>query len=107
MDKTSALMALQITLLTAVRHWQIEMWGEYLSNKNGWKGDGKDAIALYLVKKYGWTLTHCKSLSYADSEILLVEEMNQWQGKKVLQFYSKPFSEISDKVAKMVSDMNK
>lgn len=46
-----------------------------MSEKNKWGVDARDAVSLYLAKKYGWTIDHCHSLSFENLELVLCEEL--------------------------------
>jgi hypothetical protein len=38
--------------------------------------NGREAVAHYFVKKYGWTLEYCRSLKARDLETLLLGELD-------------------------------
>jgi hypothetical protein len=85
MTKGHAAYAIVLKLIEAKQALLIEVLGEDLSKKNKWKLDGDEAVYLYLAKKYGWTLEHCRGLSFENLALALSEELEAAPWPKHLQ----------------------
>ena len=95
MDKKSALFALHHQLYNAFYSWQLDVYAEHLKEKNGWEMKrGRDAIAFYLVKKHGWTIEHCRSLSDEVLRLTLSDELKSWKIPDEISALSEPFYEF-------------
>lgn len=69
----------RLKLLEAEQSFYLDAFGEHLAAKHKWEDlRARDAISLYLVKKYHWTLGEIKSLSDDDLKLVLHEEYSAW-----------------------------
>jgi hypothetical protein len=51
----------------AMQETLLVIFGDQLSRHYRWKNvDGKEAVALYLSKKFGWTIEYSRTLKYSD-----------------------------------------
>jgi hypothetical protein len=98
MDKKSAHLALHLQLYKAISSWELDIYSEELKEKNKWPvKNGRDAISLYLVKKHGWTIEHCRSLSDEVLRLTLADELNSWKPPKQFSELLEPISEFLKK----------
>jgi hypothetical protein len=63
---------------------RIESLGDAIGAKNKWELRGMDAIALYLAKKYGWTIEHCRALSIENLLVALHEELKNHRNPNLI-----------------------
>ena len=85
MEKRTAEHLLRCRLYEAVFAWDLDMFAELLKEEKGWKAEesgrkaGREALVIYLVQKYGWTIEYCRSLSDPDLRLALVDELKAWK----------------------------
>jgi hypothetical protein len=84
MDKDIAALNLSIKMLKLPRSLTIDLLGEDLAEKHKWRLEPREAISLYLVKKYGWTIEHCNAMSDDNIEIALCDELRTFPRPKKL-----------------------
>ncbi|EGR4327477.1 hypothetical protein DDO12_09310 [Vibrio cholerae] len=65
-----------IHLSQAYTAYRIECLGDALAKEHNYpSSDGINAVWIYLSKKYGWTIPHCRSLCLEDLELALELEL--------------------------------
>lgn len=64
----------------------MEVFGDTLAEKQGYKDiNGMDAIHLYLINKHHWLPRDVRSMSLADLQLALHQEMQGWTLPKELR----------------------
>ncbi|WP_375753740.1 hypothetical protein [Vibrio sp. HN007] len=74
----------------ALNCYKIDCYGNHLSELEGYSVRGREAINLYLVKKFGWTLHECRVLSYRDVLVLLGPELIKFSPSQDADFQYLP-----------------
>jgi hypothetical protein len=68
-----------IALQEAELDFVLMVFGDTLAERQNYKvHKGLDAIHIYLIEKYHWTLSYVRSLKLEDIRFLLTEEMQAW-----------------------------
>lgn len=63
----------------------LEMFGDELAEREKYRSIcGMDAVHLYLVRKFSWTLCQVRAMSCKDLLLILQEEMENWKPPKDL-----------------------
>ena len=96
---------LQVAILDACNKTNfgvfIEFFGSGLIKKNKWNvSSERDAVSLYLVKKYGWTLDYCEKLETGDMQLILTEEISGWKVPTDLESVFEPVWIAAKTIAK-------
>lgn len=97
-DQQHAKNLLAIKLAEAGEAWTLLMFGSQLISKNKWEVSEREALSVYLAKKYGWTIEHCQALSYENLALALKEEMAGWKLPKHLTRVCAPLREAIEKL---------
>ena len=95
MDKKGAQFLLYKRLHEAFDGWSLDIYGETIREKNHWDVKNcRDAINLYLITKYSWTVDYCRALSDDALSLVLAEELKAWTIPNDLQEVTDPFSKF-------------
>jgi len=98
MDKKTAAYLLHRRLYEAYAAWDLDIYAEMLEDKHGWNVEsgrekGREALVIFLVQKYRWTVEYCRSLNDADLRLALADELKDWKKPKELDSIEKAFSD--------------
>lgn len=61
----------------------LDVFGDHLAQREGYKAvSGMDAVHFYLVHKFKWQPAQVRTMSAADLQFALLEEMHSWTAPK-------------------------